>query len=382
MRLIINKPANSKNRVVTIKTIELTSLVFNDNTVTYLVYNDEIPLIKFTDTGEIFNIKTIKKTLDQSTNEAVLIINLSDLELIISNNSEGGGGGGPTTATQVSIEPIDTLTSENVQEALAELTTRAGTGASVPTATQSTPGIVELATALETSTGADGSRAVSPLTLKPLLDAKAPVSHSHTGYASDTHTHTEYAATSHTHSIANVVNLTTALNSKADSSHAHTEYAATGHGHAIANITGLETALSGKADSSHTHTGYAQTDHVHSDYATLNSPTFTGAPTAPTPAASDDSTKIATTAYVQAELSQFTPSSSGTIATQETVNAGVNNTETVTPLTLHTKLNQAVYTNRYNANISVLAADTPVSINHNLNLANKYGFVINLTIRA
>lgn len=93
MRLIINKPTNNKNRVVTIKTIELTSLVFNDNTVTYLVYNDEIPLIKFTDTGEIFNIKTIKKTLDQSTNEAVLIINLSDLELIISNNSEGGGVG-------------------------------------------------------------------------------------------------------------------------------------------------------------------------------------------------------------------------------------------------------------------------------------------------
>ena len=420
----------------------------------------------------------------------------------------GGDGGGPTSAKQVSIEPIDSLTAENVQDALAELTTRAGTDASVPNATQSTPGIVELATALETSTGADGSRAVSPLTLKPLLDAKAPVSHSHTGYASDTHTHAEYAATSHTHSIANVVNLTTALNSKADSSHAHTEYAATSHGHAIANITGLETALSGKADSNHTHTGYAttghahvdyaplasptftgtpaaptaaantnttqvattafvttalsgigiadattavagkvmlasagdttstnkavtpailntavgglaasnhthseyasashshgimgvsgltealadkanivhthagyaQTDHVHSDYATLNSPTFTGAPTAPTPAASDDSTKIATTAYVQAELSQFTPSSSGTIATQETVNAGVNNTETVTPLTLHTKLNQAVYTNRYNANISVLAADTPVSINHNLNLANKYGFVIN-----
>lgn len=42
-----------------------------------------------------------------------------------------------------------------------------------------------------------------------------------------------------------------------------------------------------------------------SGYAPLASPTFTGTPTAPTPAADDDSTKIATTAYVQDELGDY-----------------------------------------------------------------------------
>ena len=37
-------------------------------------------------------------------------------------------------------------------------------------------------------------------------------------------------------------------------------------------------------------------------YAPINSPTFTGTPTAPTPSSGDDSTKIATTAFVQAAV--------------------------------------------------------------------------------
>lgn len=46
---------------------------------------------------------------------------------------------------------------------------------------------------------------------------------------------------------------------------------------------------------------YAVPVHVDlSGYAPLDSPAFTGEPTAPTPAAGDDSTKIATTAFVQA----------------------------------------------------------------------------------
>lgn len=43
-----------------------------------------------------------------------------------------------------------------------------------------------------------------------------------------------------------------------------------------------------------------------SGYATLASPNFTGTPTAPTPTASDNSTKIATTAYVDAALASQT----------------------------------------------------------------------------
>ena len=42
-----------------------------------------------------------------------------------------------------------------------------------------------------------------------------------------------------------------------------------------------------------------------SGYATLDSPVFTGNPTAPTPTADDNSTSIATTAYVQSELNDY-----------------------------------------------------------------------------
>jgi hypothetical protein len=51
-------------------------------------------------------------------------------------------------------------------------------------------------------------------------------------------------------------------------------------------------------------------DYVDGQIATkadTSSPTLTGTPTAPTPAAGDDSTKIATTAYVQGEIEYITP---------------------------------------------------------------------------
>lgn len=46
---------------------------------------------------------------------------------------------------------------------------------SVPQASEIAAGIIEIATAAETATGADGTRAVTPAGLKPLLDAKAPL---------------------------------------------------------------------------------------------------------------------------------------------------------------------------------------------------------------
>lgn len=53
-----------------------------------------------------------------------------------------------------------------------------------------------------------------------------------------------------------------------------------------------------------------------SGYAPLASPVFTGTPSAPTPTAGDDSTKIATTAYVQDELDNYIPASDIAIITQ------------------------------------------------------------------
>lgn len=53
-----------------------------------------------------------------------------------------------------------------------------------------------------------------------------------------------------------------------------------------------------------------------SGYAPIASPAFTGTPTAPTPTSGDDSTKIATTAYVQDELDNYIPASDIAIITQ------------------------------------------------------------------
>ncbi|WP_374569699.1 hypothetical protein [Phenylobacterium sp.] len=49
------------------------------------------------------------------------------------------------------------------------------------------------------------------------------------------------------------------------------------------------------------------------------SPAFTGNPTAPTPAAADNSTKIATTAYVQGELGSYAPTNSPVMTGTPTV---------------------------------------------------------------
>lgn len=60
------------------------------------------------------------------------------------------------------------------------------------------------------------------------------------------------------------------------------------HSHVIADITGLQSALDAKAP--------------------LASPALTGSPTAPTQSANDNSTKIATTAYVDAAVTAASPS--------------------------------------------------------------------------
>ena len=56
-----------------------------------------------------------------------------------------------------------------------------------------------------------------------------------------------------------------------------------------------------------------------SAYATLDSPAFTGAPTAPTPTAGDNSTKIATTAFVQGATAKTATGTIGTSSTSVTV---------------------------------------------------------------
>jgi Chaperone of endosialidase len=64
---------------------------------------------------------------------------------------------------------------------------------------------------------------------------------------------------------------------------------------------------------------YARQDHVHptdTSRAPLASPALTGTPTAPTPAANDNSTKIATTAYVDVGINNQPATGSGSVVRQ------------------------------------------------------------------
>ena len=88
MRLILNKALDNINDNVNLKIIEITSTDFLNNDLDYFVYKHQIPLIKFTDTKKIFNIKNFKIELSSSLSETELILTESDLELL-----SGGGGG-------------------------------------------------------------------------------------------------------------------------------------------------------------------------------------------------------------------------------------------------------------------------------------------------
>ena len=63
------------------------------------------------------------------------------------------------------------------------------------------------------------------------------------------------------------------------------------------------TPAAGDNDTSIATTAYVQTELA--DYAPINSPTFTGDPKGPTPAAGDNDTSLATTAFVQTELADY-----------------------------------------------------------------------------
>ncbi|MDC6796598.1 phage tail protein [Escherichia coli] len=63
----------------------------------------------------------------------------------------------------------------------------------------------------------------------------------------------------------------------------------------------------------------------HSQYAPKESPTFTGIPKAPTPAAGNNTTQIATTAFVQAALTALINGAPATLDTLKEIAAAINN---------------------------------------------------------
>lgn len=94
---------------------------------------------------------------------------------------------------------------------------------------------------------------------------------------------------------ANKTDLTTGLNGKANSSHTHT----------MDNITGLSAAMNAKAN--------------------LASPTFTGAPKAPTPAQTVNDTTLATTAYVKLAIAALVGSAPAALDTLEELSNALAN---------------------------------------------------------
>ncbi|MGT5001032.1 phage tail-collar fiber domain-containing protein, partial [Escherichia coli] len=63
----------------------------------------------------------------------------------------------------------------------------------------------------------------------------------------------------------------------------------------------------------------------HSQYAPKESPTFTGTPKAPTPAAGNNTTQVATTAFVQAALTVLINGAPATLDTLKEIAAAINN---------------------------------------------------------
>ncbi|MCQ5854700.1 phage tail protein [Escherichia coli] len=63
----------------------------------------------------------------------------------------------------------------------------------------------------------------------------------------------------------------------------------------------------------------------HSQYALKESPTFTGTPKAPTPAAGNNTTQVATTAFVQAALTVLINGAPATLDTLKEIAAAINN---------------------------------------------------------
>jgi hypothetical protein len=203
---------------------------------------------------------------------------------------------------------------------------------SADTATESLAGIVELATAAETTTGTDNTRAVHPAGLKVELDKKAPL-------ASPTLTGTPAAPT------ASPGTNTTQI--------ATTEFVST----AVANVPTSSETVSGLvelATAAETTTGTSTTLAVHpaglkvelDKKAPSTSPTLTGTPTAPTASVGTNTTQIATTAFVNAEIANDVPSASETVAgrvelaTAAETTTGTDNTRAVHPAGLKVELDK------------------------------------------
>jgi hypothetical protein len=107
---------------------------------------------------------------------------------------------------------------------------------------------------------------------------------------------------------------------------------------------------------------FARGDHVHptdTSRAPLASPTFTGTPAAPTAAVGTNTTQLATTAFVQAEIANDAPAKDGTGATGTWGISVTGNAATATTLATARTINGVSFNG--SANITVTAS-TPAAL--------------------
>ena len=221
-----------------------------------------------------------------------------------------------------------------------------------PDASETVKGIVELATAAETTTGTDNTRAVHPAGLKVELDKKSNL-------ASPTFTGTPAGPT------ATAGTSTTQL--------ATTAFVAA----AITAIPAASETVSGRvelATAAETTTGTDNTRAVHpaglkvelDKKANLASPTFTGTPAAPTATAGTNTTQVATTAFVTAAITAI-PAASETVrgrvelATAAETTTGTDNTRAVHPAGLRVELLKKLNLTGGNMTGSVTATERTVT---------------------
>ena len=137
------------------------------------------------------------------------------------------------------------------------------------------------------------SHAWSEITSTPAT--YTPSSHTHT-WANISNPPSSYTPSSHTHAWANISNPPASYTPSAhthawnDISSPPSSYTPSAHSHAWSQIT-------------NTPATYTPSTHTHSDLAPINSPQFTGNPTAPSPNEEDNSTAIANTSWVNSAIS-------------------------------------------------------------------------------
>ncbi len=205
-----------------------------------------------------------------------------------------------------------------------------------PPATTERQGVVELATKEETASGADGTRAVTPEALKPLLDGKQPLDATLTALAgiATAADRLIYAIGQDKFQVTPLTAFIRTLLDDADAAAARlTLGAAPLESPSFTGIPAAPTAAVGtsttqlattafvigqaataapKMDAAAaavgTATRFAREDHAHptdSSRAPLESPSFTGMPAAPTAAEGTSTTQLATTAFVQGAVGGY-----------------------------------------------------------------------------